>query len=153
MTQEVYSLLLPIVDSNLVLPNTSVAEVMPFVNVESKSNANKPLPDWVIGFVNWRGSRVPLLSIERINGIDDIGEVRRSRIAVVHTLNKNDKVPFIGILVQGIPRLVPATEDNCQEQPKSGKLTKGVKMHVQLEKRDAIVPDIDAIEKMIQPIV
>ena len=32
--QEIYSLMVPTIDSNLLLPNTSVAEIVPFSNVE-----------------------------------------------------------------------------------------------------------------------
>ena len=58
--QEVYSLMIPTVNSNILLPNTNVAEIVPFSNVELfDKSAGKP--NWLSKCQEWMDLNSPLL--------------------------------------------------------------------------------------------
>src|ERR1017187_3177043 len=58
--QEVYSLLIPLVDGRLIIPRACVAEVIGFHTPSEMTGA----PPWYIGTVTWNGRQVPLVSFE-----------------------------------------------------------------------------------------
>ncbi len=144
--KDVYSFLIPMIENSLLLPNATVAEIVPFMNVDLMEDAESS-DDWQIGEIIWRNIKIPVVSLERVQGKKDLGELRRSRIAIVYTLNGNQEIPYIAIMVQGIPRLVPVDEDNSKMLDEN--LPKGVKAWADLEGRKALVPDLDLIETML----
>ena len=85
---EVYSLMIPTINSHILLPNLSVAEIVPYSNVELFTESDgKAL--WFLGHLLWRGMHIPLISVDIIGGAKDPKANKRSRIAIVHTLNGN----------------------------------------------------------------
>lgn len=74
-------LLLALADRCLVLPNVAVAELIGY-------QAGTPAPeqpDWMLGWIDWRNQRLPLLSFEAACG----GQLRvgeRARIVVLNAL-------------------------------------------------------------------
>ncbi|MET1256540.1 chemotaxis protein CheW [Aliikangiella maris] len=146
--QEVYSLMIPTVGSNILLPNSNVAEIVPFSNVELFDDmSNKPR--WFLGHLFWRGQEIPLISIDVIRGEADAQANKRSRVAVAHTLNSNRELPYIAIVVQGIPRLSHVREDNIRFIDDDA-LSDAEKMKVSVDSIEAAIPDLDKLEVMIQ---
>lgn len=138
---EIPSLLLPISHDKLLLPTTSVAEVVPFINpVQDRAG-----PNWYLGEFLWREIDVPVISLELLNEEDYSGPQLRSRIAVLNNTGVSEKLPFIAVVSQDFPRLVRVTEDEISErdsEPRQGNL-----MAVSVSGEQAIIPNITAIEK------
>ncbi|MDG1579733.1 chemotaxis protein CheW [Pseudomonas sp. GOM6] len=100
------ALLVPLADRTLLLPNVAVAELIPY----RAPHVTPGLPDWFLGQVAWRDLQLPLLSFEAAsNGQAQIGP--GARVAVLNAMGGRDKVKFIALLVQGIPRSMKV-EDN-----------------------------------------
>ncbi|MFT7128342.1 MAG: chemosensory pili system protein ChpC [Gammaproteobacteria bacterium] len=96
------TLLIPLHGKQLVLPNVAVAEIIPFIEPEIIEGC----PSWFLGHIKWRDVSVPLISFELING-DSVGSNTRSRrIAVLNGLLDGDDMPFCGIVIDGVPRLM-----------------------------------------------
>ncbi len=145
--QEIYSLMIPTIDSNILLPNTNVAEVVPFSNVELFGEKSEK-PSWYLGHVLWRGINIPLLSLDIIKGKSDPKANKRSRVAIVHTLNTNRDLPYLAIVVQGIPRLSHVRSDNIK-YIQDDSLSDAEKMRVEIESVEATIPDLDQLESMV----
>ncbi len=145
--QEIYSLMIPTIDSNILLPNTNVAEVVPFSNVELFDQSSHK-PNWFLGHVLWRGINIPLLSLDVIKGKSDAQANKRSRVAIVHTLNTNRELPYLALLVQGIPRLSHVRSDNIK-YIQDDSLSEAEKMRVEIESVVATIPDLDQLESMV----
>lgn len=145
--EEVYSLMIPTVRGNILLPNSNVAEIVPFSNVELFSDAEDK-PKWFLGHLLWRGQEIPLISIDVIRGESDPQANKRSRVAVAHTLNSNSALPYIAIVVQGIPRLSHVRVDNIEVE-EADLLSDAIKMQVTVDDVKASIPDFDKLEAMI----
>ncbi len=145
--QEVYSLMIPTVNSNILLPNTNVAEVVPFSNVELFGEESTK-PNWYLGHLLWRGIDIPLLSIDLMKGEKDAQANKRSRVAIAHTLNMNRELPYLALVVQGIPRLSHVREDNI-EYMQDQELSEAEKMRVEIDSVMASIPDLDRLETMV----
>jgi chemosensory pili system protein ChpC len=145
--KEVYSLMIPTVESNILLPNSNVAEIVPFSNVELYSK-DEGKPDWYLGHLLWRGLDIPLVSIDIIQGVSDPQADKRSRVAIAHTLNANNELPYVAIVVQGIPRLSHVTNENIKLLEQQN-LSDAEKMQVTVDNVTASIPDLDKLEQMI----
>ncbi|PHS16383.1 MAG: chemotaxis protein CheW [Kangiella sp.] len=144
---EVYSLMIPTINSHILLPNLSVAEIVPYSNVELFDESENKA-HWFLGHLLWRGMHIPLISVDIIGGAKDPKANKRSRIAIVHTLNGNPDTPYLSIVVQGIPRLSHVTGINMRFVP-SDDLAESEKMQVEVDSVLASIPDLDRLEEMV----
>ncbi len=142
---DIHSLLLPVQEGQLLLPNAAVAEIVEY-------NAPTPMKDapaWCLGMVVWRGIEIPLLSYEAFVGGELPAEQSRLRIAVLNTLNGNAELPFIGVVLQGIPRLLTAGNDNVVASAAEDPID-GIVFKVSAGSEQAMIPDLDALERTIR---
>ncbi|NVJ67633.1 MAG: chemotaxis protein CheW [Gammaproteobacteria bacterium] len=149
-TNEVFSFMIPMLQDNLLMPSETVAEIVPFMNVNLFENAENG-DDWHIGNLAWRNMNIPVISLERVQGQQDLGDIRRSRIAVIYTLNGNQDLPYLAFTVQGIPRIIPVGSDNS-EMLDAKPNDKGVAAWVTVAGKKAMVPDMDMMESMAKEI-
>ena len=140
---EIACLMVPVSGRMLLVPSTSVAEIVPFTAVSRVADS----ADWLLGNYHWRELKVPLISFEQMNGEDRPDLHSRCRVAVLNTTGQSDSLPFIAIMTQGIPRLARVTEDDIQQLDISTDKKLFDLMHVSLAGEEAFVPDIEAMEK------
>ncbi|MBA1273661.1 chemotaxis protein CheW [Stutzerimonas azotifigens] len=94
-------LLVPLTDRTLLLPNVAVAELISY----RAPQVSQGMPAWLLGQVAWRDLSLPLLSFEAASGGEpQFGQ--SARVAILNALGGREKVKFIALLVQGIPRSV-----------------------------------------------
>jgi chemosensory pili system protein ChpC len=135
-------LLIPVQGGRLLLPNVTVAELIPYQMPQYKEG----LPGWVLGILDWRGTLVPVVSYEQFIGQKTGAHSQDVRIAVLNTPGEQEKMRFFGLVVQGIPSLVKL-EDSTVKENAQANLLRGQLMAVTHESGTAIIPDLDAIEK------
>lgn len=142
------SLYLPVDGGKLILPNVNVAEVIEYVRPEEVAGT----PDYFLGYIEWRGIRVPLLSFEQVNGSPIPDRNIQVRIAVLNSVGTdNAKLPFVAIMTQGLPRLVKVSKDIIQ----SADLSESVAEHsrIRVDGEDAIIPNVEHLESLALAIV
>lgn len=144
--QAVHCLKIPLHEDSALLPNAAVAEVIAFNEPEQISDA----PEWLLGKMQWRDRKIPLISLEAASG-GDVIEKTGPRIAVLNTLNSNPKVPYIAILMQGIPSLMVVKPDTIiWDEDKQANKSQSVSGYVTLDGDTSMVPDIDNLEQRIE---
>lgn len=137
------TLIVPMQDRNLLLPNVAVAEVMPYIRPRSIDAA----PDWLLGSISWRGKNIPLISYDRLNGIDTNDGLTQARIVVFNTVQSGSGLEFYALVTTGIPQLRRVNPDALQEV--SGDPAEGALSQVQVGDILAIIPDLDALETTV----
>jgi chemosensory pili system protein ChpC len=135
---------LPLVGGGLLVPSAAVAEIIVVPTVESLDDA----PGWLTGLVNWRGVRLPLLSVEAALGSDKVALSARGRVAVLHALDDSTRVPFYAIGIQRLPTVVLAAERTA-EMLEPDVLADWVNGQMRLEVGDALIPDLAILESMV----
>jgi chemosensory pili system protein ChpC len=146
--ETVHSLLLPLNKELLLLPNAAVAEVIAYSEPEQLNGA----PDWLLGMMSWRERRIPLISFESISDGEPGRSHKNCRIAILNTLNGNDRVPYIAVLMQGLPSLQVVRPNSIQYTDKPSAPRQSIKAYVNLNGVAALIPDLDELEKRIQNI-
>jgi chemosensory pili system protein ChpC len=134
-----------------ILPSSLVVEVLPFATPLSIETA----PHWVIGAILWRNLTTPLVSlgrlIFRVPPEDDL----HSRIIIVNTLNADSRLPHFGILATAAPRPINLQRGDLQSNPavQEADLHLPVLSWARYQDEPAIIPDIETIEAVLQPLV
>lgn len=143
--ETVHCLLLPLHKEIGLLPNASVAEILPYSPPEPIPEA----PEWLLGILTWRDRLIPLISFELVSQAE-MGKLHKScRIAVVNTLNGNTELPYFGLLLQSLPSLQivrPATIHPTDETMPDRSAIKSI---VNVNGTRALILDLDEIEARI----
>jgi len=138
---EIPCLLVPLLDSTLLLPTVTVAEMAAMRPVGSIPNA----PRWLLGFYEWRNTKVPVVAFEGVNGGPVTPLNPQGRMAVLNNTGVDDRLPFIAVPTQGIPRMVRVHQDEIEENSDKPKRPYD-KMQVKVGLEEFVIPDIHALE-------
>jgi len=141
---EMLGLLIPLNENYLLLPNAAVAEVIG--HREAKVMADSP--DWLLGEMQWRRQTIPMISFEKAVGLAYEEPKHRARICVCNTLSEHSRLPYVGIVSKGIPRLVRVNRDNIEasEDEQADGL---ISNRVMVAGETALIPDLDELEKQL----
>jgi chemosensory pili system protein ChpC len=138
-------LLIPVQSGRqLLVPNTCIAEILDYQTPEQRNSPST----WFLGFIRWRGLRLPLISYEAANDTGTPGLARNARIAVTNSIGPHARdIPFIAFLTTGLPRLakVAAEELTCLADAELGKADE---MVVELNGEMAIIPHFERMEEL-----
>lgn len=145
-------LLISVQSGQLLLPNNLIAEVLPFATPLQIEGA----PPWVVGAMLWRNLTTPLVSlgqlIFRVTPEADLN----SRIIILNTLGTDSRLPHFGILGTSAPRPLNLRRQDIQpdpEPPTSELGQSGVLSWARYQEQLVVVPDLDAIETVLRPLV
>jgi chemosensory pili system protein ChpC len=143
-SRDLSTLLLPMVGRTLLVPNVSVAEIMEYMPATPCDG----VPDWYMGTLSWRTTQIPLVSYEKMNVTEFNLSGAEKRIAVFNGINNSGKLPFWGMVTQGIPRQmrVMSEELRWNEEIQVGVADRD---GVLVNGEQAIIPDLDFIEEQI----
>lgn len=143
LPSQISCLLIPVRDKNLLLPNASVAEVIAYQHPEATQNT----PAWFLGFIQWRGLRLPLISYEAANGSENHEITATARIAVTNTIGEHQPpLSFMALVASGIPRLVKVTKAEITET--HGEAGPADKAMVNISGEEAVIPELVQLEKL-----
>ena len=137
---EVASLLIPLHDKQLILPNVTVAEIIPY----RAPTAISDNAEWLLGQLEWRNVQIPVISYELLNGAG-VPPLDGARLAVINGTCENQSLPFYAILIQSIPKLAHIKEEDIVsvEAMHSGPYDQ---MTVSLDGEQATIPNLEMIE-------
>lgn len=142
---KVRSLLVPLRDRTLLVPNIAIAELIPWQTLAPVDAA----PDWLMGILNWRGYELPVISFEAVRGDARPGVDGQMHIAVMNSVKGEQGVPFYALVTAGIPHLARVGEGDLQQTGAfDSAAANGELARVQLEDQRAIIPDLDALETL-----
>lgn len=140
---EVVSLVIPMQGMGLLVPNAMVAEIVPFAGMEAKTKG----PDWLLGEVQWRGQKLPLMSFESANGEGMVLPRPGSRFAVLNAITGAGGRQFYAILVHGNPTKAEFAPGSLE--PVEGPDALAVKAYVRYQDAILRIPDPDVLEPLL----
>jgi chemosensory pili system protein ChpC len=143
---EVYSLLIPLSESRLLVPRACVAEVIAYQLPTPMENA----PAWYRGSINWNGRSVPLVSFEGACGLAVPPPSGRARIVVFLALGGQLEGGCQAIISQGFPQLVRVSEAVVRpDHSRTLSERAPVLCQVRMLNETPLVPDLERLEAMI----
>lgn len=141
---ELATLLIPMHGKQLVLPNVTVAEVIPYVQPDPREDA----PSWYLGTFPWRNQNIPVVSFEALNEEPFVSNSQSRRIAVLNGLVDSQRLPFCAMVTEGMPRLMRVTADevSVDEEVESGPCEIG---RVIVNGERAVIPNVDKLQEAV----
>jgi chemosensory pili system protein ChpC len=151
VVKEVRSVLIPLHERQILLPNASVAEVMIYQQPEY---AGDELPEWFLGHLAWRGVMIPVVSYEGMLGEAIVEPGYRGRILILNALGEHERLSHIGMAVHAIPSLVRVSADNVVPvSPEEEDPQPLIRQQVELDLSPALIPDMDEIERQVLSVI
>ncbi len=141
---DLVTLFLPVTGKSLLVPNVTLAEVVPITAVTPLDD----VPNWVLGTLDWRNLTIPLISFEAINDEPFVESGDYLRVAVMNGCQDGDKMPFYGIALRGTPRMLRVVEEEITER-ENADLGIAESLPVVVDGNDANVPNLDYIEQQV----
>ncbi len=146
LPDHIYSVLISLHEESLVLPNSAVVEVAGREAWEPREGE----PDWWLGQYRGPQGSVPLVSIEAMLGRGVPPVARKSRLVVLRSLTGVLPHGQFAILSQSYPLLVTLTEPAVSAAaPLPTDSEELVVTRAQVANRQALIPNLEAIEAMI----
>jgi chemosensory pili system protein ChpC len=145
-------LLIAVQGGQIILPNSLVVEVLPFASPLRIESA----PQWVVGAMLWRNLTTPLVSLGRLIFRVAPDADLNSRIIIVNTLGADSQLPHFGLLGTSAPRPLnlQRQEINLDPDVPASELSRpGILSWARYQDQQVIIPDLDAIETVLQPLV
>jgi chemosensory pili system protein ChpC len=144
--EELYSLLIPLVEERLIVPRACVAEVVRYsapVQAEGRQN-------WMLGNIGWNGRDLPVVAFEGTIGKDVPAPTGRTRVVVFNAITGDLRTGFFGILTQGFPQLVRVNEDVLKLDATEGWPDDApVLCRVKMINEFPLIPNLEVLEGMI----
>ncbi|MFT4996680.1 MAG: chemosensory pili system protein ChpC [Flavobacteriales bacterium] len=144
---DLVTLFLPVTGKSLLVPNVALAEVVPITAVEIIDD----MPNWLIGTLQWRKKKIPLISFEAINDEPFVEAGDYLRVAVMNGCQYGEKMPFYAIALRGTPRMTRVVEEEVIGQDTTD-LGIAESMSVVVEGVEAIIPNLEYIEAQVHQI-
>ncbi|HET8800294.1 MAG TPA: chemotaxis protein CheW [Marinobacter sp.] len=145
-SQTLSCVMIPMNGRQLLLPNVSIAEVVDYASADADGHS----PDWLVGFLDWRGQNLPVISYDAANGGSlTVPGDNRGRIVVLNTIGEHhNQVPFMALVTQGIPSQARLTEDQIRKL--DGESGPADLMEVEVEGDVAWIPNLEYLESLAQ---
>ncbi|HKU80315.1 MAG TPA: chemotaxis protein CheW [Rhodanobacteraceae bacterium] len=145
LPREIRGVMLPVTGGRVLVPNTTMAEVITFAHPSPVEGA----PSWLLGRLAWRGWGLPVLAFSALAGTAVDESTENARVAILKALSGHARLPYFGVLTQGFPRLTLIAEDMLLPDGNAGALPVGVREQVLVHDEPAWIPDLAAVENRI----
>ncbi|HEY9112142.1 MAG TPA: chemotaxis protein CheW [Rhodanobacteraceae bacterium] len=142
LPREIRGVMLPVTGGRVLVPNTTMAEVITFAHPTAVAGA----PSWLLGRLAWRGWGLPVLAFSAMAGAAANESTENARVAILKALSGHARLPYFGVLTQGFPRLTLISEDMLVADEHVGASPTGVREQVLVHGEPAWIPDLAAVE-------
>ena len=140
---ELACVLIPLGTTQLLLPNVSIAEIIPWRRLKAWDTS----PDWCIGLLGWRGEAVPVLEFEALRNSVEARAERGRCLVIMNRARSSVGRPFYALVSASLPRLVHLTAGDMDSHPIQ--LGDAEVASVTVGTEVAVVPNLSFIEERL----
>jgi chemosensory pili system protein ChpC len=144
-TDFVPCMIIPLRHHYLLLPNSTLAEVIPSPRL---INADASKPDYWVGQCQWNAQNIPIIDLESLVTNTTSNTTDASKLCVLRGINPSANISIYGLPCYGVPQLIHLTE-LALKQAEDSIESDYVHYHVQIGNKIAYIPNLDAIETML----
>ncbi|AFJ02910.1 CheW-like protein [Methylophaga frappieri] len=140
----VHCMLIPLSEHFLLLPNTTVAEVIPLPKQLAKQSSR----DLLLGNYYWRETMLPVIDLHHFTSISTRTETDRpiTKLCILNSIHAHPSRRFFGLPCCGAPQLITLNADALQLEAQD---TPQPWLHCQVRigNKLALIPNMDTIEQ------
>lgn len=133
---------LPLQMDGLLVPDVTVVEIFTagYVTQQLKS------PEWFLGYIEWRGRRLPLVCFESLNGAGAVDPNAVTRVAVLNGTADHGHLPYYAIAVNDSPTILNISDDDI-EVHEGRPRGRAEAMSIAVKNFTAGIPNIEWVEQ------
>jgi len=144
--KEIRTIMAPLTGNHILFPSSAVAEILAYTQPEPL----KKTPRWILGEIAWHGWQVPVICYEQLIQESDSHTIKpKSRILIIKTLGESTQVNYIGLVIQGLPKLKKVSATTLQEK-QTEKLPEAVFSKVSIDDQQALIPEIGKLTQIVE---
>lgn len=144
--KEIRTIIAPLIDGHMMLPNSAVAEVLAFTRPEPFKQG----PAWLLGELAWQDWQVPVICFEQlIDNSNRTSVTPKARILVIKTLGESTQVNYIGLVIQGLPKLKKITASSLIEK-QTENLPEVLFSKVSIDGLEAAIPELSSLTYIVE---
>lgn len=145
------AVLLPIQTGQILLPAAALIEVLPYAPTLGLENA----PPWLVGTLLWGATTAPLVSLDALFTGVDPRTVQHRRIVLLQAPTAHPRLLHFGFLATEPPERIGVERQELVRDSDAGELPLGAlcRVHWLEQERHALIPDLDALERMLLKIL
>ena len=140
---EVSCVVIPLRKTSVLLPNVSVAEILPWRRIRDRQG----VPGWYLGDLNWRGESVPVVRFERFHSDEPANPIGRC-VIVMNRTRASSAHEFYALVADGLPRMLQVCGSDLAD-PEACELA-AERLRVRLGAEQTVIPDLEFIEDAIE---
>lgn len=141
----IHCMLIPLEQHYLLLPNTTIAEVIPRIRIDNSGS----LPPFHLGNLAWRDFTLPLIDLEGLIENQVLNPNQSQKLCILRGINSETKINFYAIPCFGTPQLITLNETALQATHDAND---SAFLHCQIKigNKVAFIPNLDNLERHIK---
>lgn len=144
--KEIRTIMAPLGEGHVLLPSSAVAEVMEYTRPEPF----KKSPAWLLGELAWRGWQVPVICYQQLITKGDGNKITsKSRILIIKTLGESTQCNYIGLVIQGLPKLKKVSTDSLIEE-QTDDLHQSLFSKVSIDGLHGLIPELGELTRIVE---
>ena len=128
----------------MLLPHAVVAEIGNYRVPDSRDDT----PEWLLGDINWRGTTIPVVSLESLCGESAPANLVYSRLLIINSVRPGSSVPFYAVVTAGLPRPMPY--DNSLISGAEPVEHEALKCRLAIDGEIAVIPDLEYVQSQLE---
>ncbi|WP_438970599.1 chemotaxis protein CheW [Methylophaga sp.] len=143
--QFVHCMLIPLQQHYLLLPNSTIAEVVPRTGID----IDTPSPENWLGYLNWREQSLPIIHLEDLLKAGTDAESSGKKLCIINSINTTTEIEFYAIPCTGSPQLITLNQAALQLTHDDNN-SPYLHCQIKIGNKVALIPNLDQIEIAIE---
>lgn len=144
----VHCMLIPLRQHYLLLPNTTIAEVIPLPRQIFSAPAAEQR--FVVGQCHWQDSILPVIDLENlIDEPADADSRAANKLCIINGINDNAAIDHYALPCCGAPQLITLNEAALQTSDQDN-AQNWLYCQIKIGNKTALIPNLDDIESYLQ---
>ena len=144
----VHCMLIPLRQHYLLLPNTTIAEVIPLPRqIQLQQDATS---SFVVNQCHWRDEILPVIDLETLIGEPADADSRAAnKLCIINGVNDAANIDHYALPCCGAPQLITLNAAALQITATDNAIN-GLHCQIKIGNKTALIPDLDNIENQLQ---
>jgi chemosensory pili system protein ChpC len=141
--QFVHCMLIPLSQHYLLLPNSSISQVIPKAGIRSDSDRQS----W-LDFMDWQQQRIPVVHLEQLLN-DEPAQDSSNKLCIINGINTEAEIASYAIPCSGSPQLITLNQAALRLTHDDNS-SPYLHCQIKISNKVALIPNLDALEHAIR---
>ncbi|MBT3504338.1 MAG: chemotaxis protein CheW [Piscirickettsiaceae bacterium] len=138
-------MLLPLQQHYLLLPNTTIAEVIPMPRITLADDK----PSYYRGQYQWASHKITILDLENLVENEEGHSDEANKLCIIYSINSDTKLQAYALPCHGAPQLIHLNETALKLVDDDEKTSEFLHCRTHIGNKIAYIPNLDKLEELV----